>query len=136
MHHVLERVEVAARSRARLAEEFGPTLAHVDLARAQVGIPEARARALQREFQPFLGLGQRALGAPLVGDVLADAAVTQEHAGGVIVRLARDHVLAPLAVGAARDDEIEERQLRVEPLQVLEVFHQRARFDLDAGHVP
>ena len=44
---------------------------------------------------------QRALGAPLLGDVAADAAVAEEAAGGVEHRLAADPKLLPRAIGGA-----------------------------------
>jgi hypothetical protein len=134
MDHLADVLHAQERRRLVVAEEAHPAVAGVDLAAQAVDVPFGQVAAVQRELEALLGLRQAALGAPLLGDVAADAAVADQAALGVATRLAGDDVhLARAARIAARDLEVEERQLLAEALlQRLE----RARVDLHAGDLP
>src|SRR6185312_10060735 len=89
----LVHVGAAHHSRDRTAaKQAGPARPEIDRVRFEVEIPFGEVGGADRELQPLLRLGERALGAPLLGDVAPHAAVAEETAFGVLAALARDDV--------------------------------------------
>jgi len=117
-----------------MPEEAHPAVAGIELVGADVVVPLGEIAAVERHLEARLGLRQARLGAALLGDVAPDAAVAAKGAVGPVIGLPGDDVhLARATLVGARDLEIEERQL---PLQPLEMRLQRARIDLDARDLP
>src|SRR5258708_8294023 len=122
------------RRRLRASQEPDPAVARVQAVGRDVVVPFGEIAAVERQLEPRFRLEELALRAALLGDVAPDAAVAEEAALRVEARLARDDVdLARAALVAARDLEIEERQLLLEPP---EVRVERARLYLDLRDLP
>ncbi len=118
----------------RMAEEAHPAVARRELAGLRIEMPLREIAAVERELEALLGLEQAPLGEALLGDVVADAAVAEEHAVGADARLAGDDVdLARAALVRARDLEVEER---LAGREAFEVRAERAGIDLGARDLP
>ncbi len=134
VHRREELPEGADGGDAFVAEKTHPAVADLQLPGEDIEVPLGEVAAVERALQPVPRPRQRALGAALLGDVAADAAVAEEAPVRRDERAPRDDVhLARAALVGARDLEVEERLLA---LQALEVRLQRARLHLYAGQLP
>src|SRR5258707_11065391 len=108
------------RRRLRASQEPDPAVARVQAVGRDVVVPFGEIAAVERQLEPRFRLEELALRAALLADVAPDAAAAEEAALRVEARLARDDVdLAPAAVVAARDLEIEPRHLLLSPREGL-----------------